>query len=160
MRNKGFSLIELIIVIAIMAVLAGALAPMLIRHINKTRLTVDIDTGSEIARTIVAAVTVEKAYDAAKDHNTPINVNDMDDQDFKDEVFNSLGKSSFKGTAKKDANGDPLDQNYYYTLDYTRNKVAVYYGGKDDAHMVYPTLGSKLILNQLWGCFFLSCKIQ
>ena len=30
-NNKGFSLVELIIVIAIMAILAGAIAPALIR---------------------------------------------------------------------------------------------------------------------------------
>ena len=33
--NKGFSLVELIIVIAIMAILAGALAPALIKYIAK-----------------------------------------------------------------------------------------------------------------------------
>ncbi|MGN0436392.1 MAG: type II secretion system protein [Wujia sp.] len=36
-HNKGFSLVELIIVIAIMAVLAGAVAPALIRYIDKAR---------------------------------------------------------------------------------------------------------------------------
>ena len=145
MKNKGFSLVELIIVIAIMAILAGALAPALIKYINKARLSTDIDTGSEIARTIVAAVTNEAAYEAAKDHNTPYNVNDMDDPDFANEVYKALGKSTFVGRSKKDANGDPLtDQNYYYTLDYSKNKVQVYYGGTDADHMVYPTLGSKL----------------
>ena len=33
-NNKGFSLVELIIVIAIMAILAGAIAPALIRYID------------------------------------------------------------------------------------------------------------------------------
>ena len=36
-NNKGFSLVELIIVIAIMAILAGAIAPALIRYIDKSR---------------------------------------------------------------------------------------------------------------------------
>ena len=147
MKNKGFSLVELIIVIAIMTILAGALAPALIKYINKSRLSVDIDTGSEIARTIMVAVTNDNAFNAAKDHNKPINVNDMDDPDFKKEVFQSLGKSSFKGNSKKDAQGNSLDQNFYYTLDYNRNKVQVYYGGTDADHMVYPTLGSKLNLD-------------
>ena len=38
LNNKGFSLVELIIVIAIMAVLAGALAPALITYIEKSRI--------------------------------------------------------------------------------------------------------------------------
>lgn len=36
-KNYGFSLVELIIVIAIMAILAAAVAPALIRYIEKTR---------------------------------------------------------------------------------------------------------------------------
>lgn len=35
--NSGFSLVELIIVIAIMAILAGAVAPALIKYIERTR---------------------------------------------------------------------------------------------------------------------------
>ena len=34
LQNEGFSLVELIIVIAIMAILAGALAPALIKYIT------------------------------------------------------------------------------------------------------------------------------
>lgn len=39
--NKGFSLIELIVVIAIMAILVGALAPQLIKYIEKSRVAAD-----------------------------------------------------------------------------------------------------------------------
>lgn len=46
--RKGFSLVELIIVIAIMAILAAAIAPALIRYINKSRKAHDIETASVI----------------------------------------------------------------------------------------------------------------
>ena len=39
--NKGFSLVELIVVIAIMAVLVGVLAPTLIKNIEKSRESKD-----------------------------------------------------------------------------------------------------------------------
>ena len=37
-NNKGFSLVELIIVIAIMAILAGVLAPQFVKYIGRSRI--------------------------------------------------------------------------------------------------------------------------
>ncbi len=41
LTNKGFSLVELIIVIAIMAVLVGVLAPQYIKYVEKSRISAD-----------------------------------------------------------------------------------------------------------------------
>lgn len=41
LNNKGFSLVEIIIVIAIMAILAGALAPQLMKYVEKSRVAAD-----------------------------------------------------------------------------------------------------------------------
>ena len=43
-NNKGFSLVELIIVVAIMAVLIGVLAPQYLKYVEKSRVTADQDS--------------------------------------------------------------------------------------------------------------------
>ena len=42
LNNKGFSLIELIVVIAIMAILVGAMAPQVTKYIEKSRKSADV----------------------------------------------------------------------------------------------------------------------
>lgn len=42
-NNKGFSLVELIIVIAIMAILVGVLAPQYLKYVEKSRVSADMD---------------------------------------------------------------------------------------------------------------------
>ena len=47
-NNKGFSLVELIIVIAIMALLVAIIVPSLLQYINKAKKAVDITTAESI----------------------------------------------------------------------------------------------------------------
>ncbi len=63
MKNKGFSLVELIIVIAIMAILAAAIAPALIRYIDKSRRSDDVAAAETINTACQAALANEDAYD-------------------------------------------------------------------------------------------------
>lgn len=58
-NNKGFSLVELIIVIAIMAVLMAVLAPQFLRYIERSRLQSDNSAIAEIARAMEIAAADE-----------------------------------------------------------------------------------------------------
>lgn len=146
MRNRGFSLIELIIVVAIMTILAGFLAPMLVRYINKSRLSTDINTGRELAMAITSVVADDTVKDNAVEHATPQPVEDMDGNDFKKAVCEMLSVDEIKGKSKKDADGNPFSNPvFYYTLDSDKNKVEVFYGGITEDYQVYPVTGSKII---------------
>lgn len=63
-NNKGFSLVELIVVIAIMAVLMGVLAPTLIGNIEKSRESKDLQNLDAIRQAVVTAMATEGVYAA------------------------------------------------------------------------------------------------
>lgn len=56
MNNKGFSLVELIIVIAIMAVLMGILAPQYLKYVRKSKISTDITNAENVATAVNAAI--------------------------------------------------------------------------------------------------------
>ncbi len=116
MKNKGFSLVELIIVIAIMAILAAAIAPALIRYIDKSRRADDVTAAGTIESSVSAALANEDAYDVAvKDSTTLVAVvskgngsyrvdSSADDANaFKDEMESSLPKGADIKFKKKGA---------------------------------------------------------
>jgi type IV pilus assembly protein PilA len=56
MNNKGFSLVELIVVIAIMAVLVGVLAPQFIKYVESSRRSTDISNAQNIQSAVLADI--------------------------------------------------------------------------------------------------------
>lgn len=52
MNNKGFSLVELIIVIAIMAILIVVLAPQYLKYVERGRNSTDLQNATEIVTAI------------------------------------------------------------------------------------------------------------
>lgn len=110
-NNKGFSLVELIIVIAIMAILAGALAPALIKYIAKSRRSTDVSNAQTIATAVTNALSVEAAYDAATagdvltiGNTKPVTVSGSSGAAFTSEVASQLGSAAYKPKYVKDEN--------------------------------------------------------
>lgn len=64
-NQKGFSLVELIIVIAIMAVLIGLLAPQYIRFIQRAKVSVDMASAVSIADAVNATIAETNAQGLA-----------------------------------------------------------------------------------------------
>ena len=73
-NNKGFSLVELIIVIAIMAVLMTVLAPQFLRYVERSRLQSDNTSIGEIANACKVALTDEDVAASASTANVVVTI--------------------------------------------------------------------------------------
>lgn len=62
-ENKGFSLVELIVVIAIMAVLTSVLAPSLLQYVERSRAQKDDSAMGEVTNAILLAMSDQNIYD-------------------------------------------------------------------------------------------------
>jgi type IV pilus assembly protein PilA len=61
-NNKGFSLVELIVVILIMAILSVALAPQVMKWVNNSRISADYSTYNTLVSSIELALADETTY--------------------------------------------------------------------------------------------------
>lgn len=119
-NNKGFSLVELIIVIAIMAILAGALAPALIKYINKSRRSADISNADTIRSACQTALSNPDAFDACGSQYTSTQLGSGGDS-FTNETKTILGSTDLKqkyGTNKSNP--------FYVKIDTANNTVTVF----------------------------------
>ena len=105
-NNKGFSLVELIIVIAIMAVLIGVLAPAYLRYVEKSRKSSDIQAIDSIMSAMEAtAIDPEFDMDTTKtmsvtfDATTGVmTIPDVDTLAYQKELKDVVGSYTLKST--------------------------------------------------------------
>ena len=109
-NNKGFSLVELIVVIAIMVVLVAVLAPVFSKYIESSRRSTDVQNANSIAESVVADVADGKTFTGA-----------------------TKVVSGTPSAIKEDiqTKGDAVDKNkdFYFEYDANTNKAIVYVDG-------------------------------
>ena len=80
-NNKGFSLVELIVVIAIMAVLVGVLAPQFIKYVESSRRSTDVSNAESIRSAVLAdmadATLTESGTNCAVTSSIPSTLGDV-----------------------------------------------------------------------------------
>ena len=78
-NNKGFSLVELIVVVAIMAVLVGVLAPAYLKYVENSRQSKDKNNAEEIRHAVEIALANETVNEKLGTSNVVITITDANE---------------------------------------------------------------------------------
>lgn len=108
MNNKGFSLVELIIVIAIMAVLIAVLAPQYLKYVEKSRVSADGQTADEFVsafQVLASDPDVDLGSNTIKANSDGTGKITIDDPTGKlSEIMDTSKQYKYKSKTFKDAN--------------------------------------------------------
>ena len=113
-KNKGFSLVELIVVIAIMAVMVAVLAPSLLQYVERSRAQKDDSAMGEVANAIMLGLSDQKIYDEVLYSTAKGNVSCYVDSDSEAAIDDSLKEVT---KAASDASNSKSDEQYMFTDD-------------------------------------------
>lgn len=109
LSNEGFSLVELIIVIAIMAVLVGVITPQYIKYVNKSKAAVDLQTMETLRNAMNITILDSTIASGTPVEGATANIGETSSltEDFWREVYGIVGIAT---TVKNDA-GESVNRN-------------------------------------------------
>lgn len=99
--NKGFSLVELIIVIAIMAILIGVMAPQLLKYVERSRESSDKQVADTVRTAVVTAMLDPAVEDAPGSPEITKSLS---------ELLSLSGSPQFTAAVQATLNGETADQ--------------------------------------------------
>lgn len=115
-KNKGFSLVELIVVIAIMAVMVAVLAPSLLQYVERSRAQKDDSAMGEVANAIMLGMSDQKIYDEVLFWTTKDNVSCYADSSCEADAINTALAVEDKNLGNQ-AGTVEAEDNWSYTDD-------------------------------------------
>lgn len=143
-NNKGFSLVELIVVIAIMAVLVGVLAPQLIKYVEKSREATDIQNADSIATAIKTYYSDKETYPekvtVVLTSGAAASVAATDSQTSEALTDAGLNATKLKGKNWNNITIEytPADGKVLYKVTYQANKTNYYTTGQNGSSQISP----------------------
>ncbi len=145
-EDKGFTLVELIIVVAIIAVLAAVLAPQYLRYVERSRQSNDLQVATSIMRAATVAVsdpmvgapssqTYTITWDTSADDVTftvadSAGNTDGVAQEIRDSIAEVMGwvnvAGEFNGAAVNDAGSEAGNaQSFVFTLNVSTGNITI-----------------------------------
>ena len=140
-NNKGFSLVELIIVIAIMAILVGVMAPQLIKYIEKSNVSAHTQVCDSIHSAVLTSM-MDPEVVTATDSATQTKLSGLNTQQsitnvltgtdkFTQSVKDIMGVTSATDITLKSHNGTAVLQPAAIQVSVDGNRCYVWISGSD-----------------------------
>lgn len=129
--NKGFSLVELIIVIAIMVLLVGLLAPQYIKYLDKSRIAADTQLLDNVRQAMTTTLLDPDVTDGApKGKVDPAEELGDPAKDYWKNVYGILGVADKTALIQKlKYDNASADVNIMYSVDDNKNITLTITGG-------------------------------
>lgn len=145
-NNKGFSLVELVVTIAIMAVMLGVLAPALLQYTEKSRAAKDTSAMGEVVNSVQLAMSNQGCYDEVVKYSTKNQVSCYIDKAKENEYTKTITKEGDDKSATQYTFDDDtrlLDETRYYLAGNMRGVTITFYPS---------TVGNNLCYDLENGC--------